>query len=73
MFVSRIHGILHGTDAKYHVMMYGLHYYSKCNDGQNADFALFKSINRTNLDIKDAACLYVVHIFHLPTSHPSTK
>jgi len=28
---------------------------------------------RTNLDIKDAACLHIVHNFQHPTSHPTTK
>ena len=73
MFVSRIPGILNETDAKYHVMMYGYPFYSQCIDSQNADFALFKSIMRTNLDIKEAAYLYVVHILQHPTSCPSTK
>jgi len=30
-------------------------------------------MKHTNLDIKDAACLYVVHILQHPTSRPSTK
>jgi len=34
---------------------------------------LFKSIKRTNLNIQDAACLYVVHILQHPTSRPSRK
>jgi len=65
--------ILHATDAKLHVMMYGYHCYSHCSDGQNGDFSLFKSIEHTNLDIKDAAFLYVVQIMQHPTSRPSTK
>jgi len=28
---------------------------------------------RTNLDIKDTACLYIVHILQHPTSHPTTN
>jgi len=29
--------------------------------------------NRTNLDIKDAACLHIVRNLQHPTSHPTTK
>jgi len=38
-----------------------------------ADFALFKLSKPTNLDIKDAACLHIVHILQHPTSDPPTK
>jgi hypothetical protein len=34
-------------------------------------FALFKMSKRTNLDIKDAACLHIVHILQHPTSCPT--
>jgi len=34
---------------------------------------MFKSIKSTNLDIKDAACLYLVHTLQHPSSRPSTK
>ena len=37
------------------------------------DFALFKMSKRTNLDIKDTACLHIVHNFQHPTSCPITK
>jgi len=73
MFVSRIPVISCETEAKYHVMMYGWHSDSECIDGPNADFALFKSIMRTNLDIYDAACLYVVHILQHKPSRTSTN
>jgi len=32
---------------------------------------LFELIKRTNLDIKDSACLHVVHILQNPTSRPT--
>jgi len=38
-----------------------------------ADFALFKMIKCTNFNIKDAACLHIVHILQHPSSHPTTK
>jgi hypothetical protein len=34
---------------------------------------LFKMSKRTNLDIKDAACLHIVHKLQHPTSCPTTK
>jgi len=37
------------------------------------DFALFKMSKRTNLDLKDAACLHIVHNLEHPTSHPTTE
>jgi len=37
------------------------------------DFALFKMSKHTNLDIKDAACLHIVHNLQYPTSRPTTK
>jgi hypothetical protein len=37
------------------------------------DFALFKMSKRTNLDVKDAACLHIVHNLQHPTSHPTIK
>jgi len=58
--------------AEDYVMMYGSPCYSQCSDSQHADFALFKSIKRTNCDIKDPACCHVVHILPQPTSHEST-
>ena len=64
--------IVYETDAKHHVMMYGLHCYSQCSGGQNADFALFKSTKCTNFNIKETPCLYVVHVLQHPTSCPST-
>jgi len=57
----------------YQAMIYGHHDYSQWSDGQNADFALFKVIIPTNLDINDAACLHVVHIVQHPTSCPTTR
>jgi hypothetical protein len=35
-------------------------------------FLLFEFIIPTNLDIKDAACLHVVHFLQYPTSRPTT-
>jgi hypothetical protein len=40
-------------------------------DGQKSGFALCKMSKRTNLDIKDAACLHIVHILQHPTSRPT--
>jgi hypothetical protein len=40
-------------------------------DGQKSGFALYKMSKRTNLDIKDTACLQIVHILQHPTSHPT--
>jgi len=70
---QHIAGILHETHAKYQVMRYGFRHYSEWNDCQTADFALFKLIKHTNLDIKDSSCLHVVHIFQHPTSRPTTR
>jgi len=70
---QEILGMLNGTDAKYHAMMYGYHCYSQYSDSEKSDLPLFKSNTRTNLDIIDAACLFVVHISQQPTSRPSTK
>jgi len=53
--------------------MYGKHDYSQWSDSQNADSALFKLIKPTNVDIKDAACLYMVYIWQHPTSRPTTR
>jgi len=66
-------GILHETDANNQVMLYCLPSYSQCIDSQKADFALFKVIKHTNLDINEAACLHIVHILQHQTSHPTTK
>jgi len=70
---QEIPGIIPDTDAKHQVMMYGKHCYSHCCDGQNADFALLKLNKSSNLNINDAAWLYVVHILQRPSSRPSTK
>jgi len=53
--------------------MYDWHDYSQWHDGQTSDFALFQTMKPTNLDIKDAACLYVVHILQHPTCCPTTR
>jgi len=37
------------------------------------DFALFKMSKHTNLDIKDTACLHIVHNLQHPTSRPTTN
>ena len=66
-------GILHETDAINHFMLYSLPNYSHFVDSQNTDFALFKMIKGTNLDIKDAACLHIAHILQHPTSCPTRK
>jgi hypothetical protein len=52
--------------------MYYEHEHSQSSDGQNADFALFELIKPTNLDIKYAACLHVVHFLQHLTSRPTT-
>jgi len=36
-------------------------------------FHCLRSVNITNLDIKDAACLHIVHNLQHPTSRPTTK
>jgi len=68
-----IAGIVHESHANSEVLIYGLHYYSQSSDGQNTDFAVFNLIKPTNLDIKVAACLLVVHILQHPTSRPNKK
>ena len=68
-----IAGIWYESHPNHQVWMYGQHAYSQCSDSQNADFALFKLLKPTNLDIKNAACLHVVQIFQLPTSRPTTS
>jgi hypothetical protein len=70
---QQIAGILHDIQTKYLVMTYGYWYYSKWNDSQNTDFTLFLLINGMNLDIKDSACLYVIHRLQHPTSHLTTR
>jgi hypothetical protein len=42
-------------------------------DSQERDFTLFKLSKRTNLHIKDPACLDIVHILQHPTYHPKTN
>jgi len=46
---------------------------SRSSTGQNSDFALFELIKRTNLDVKDSACLLVVNILQQTTSRPTTS
>jgi len=53
--------------------MYSYRDYSQWSDSQKADFALFNLNKPTNLDIKDAAYLHVVHILQHPTSRPTTR
>jgi len=65
--------ILHETHANYQVIMYDYCYYSNWRDGQNADFTLFELIKCTNLDLKDSACLHVLHMVQHPTSGPTTR
>jgi len=68
-----IPGIWHENDANNHVMLYGKRHSSWFIDIQAGDFALFKMSKRTNFDIKDAACLHIVHNLRHPTSHPTPK
>jgi len=68
-----IPGISHETDANNHVMLYGYRHYSGFIDGQESGFALFDMSKRTNLDIKDAAYLHIVHNLQHPTSRPTTN
>jgi len=70
-FSEDIPEILLETDAQHHVMLYSEHCYSECSDSQNADFAAFKSIRHTNLDIEAACCLHAAHISQHPTSSSS--
>jgi hypothetical protein len=63
---------LPGTDTKHHEIMYGSHCYSRCSIGNNAEYAWLTSIKCTNFNLKDAACLHVVHICnirHLTLEH----
>jgi len=68
-----IAGILHESHTNHQFLMYCWHDYSQWSDNQNADFALFWLMKPPNLDIKDAACLHVVHILYHPTSRPTTR
>jgi len=54
-------------------MLYGSRHYSWFIDSQKRDFAFFKMSKRTNLDIKDAACLHIVKNLQHRTSRPTTK
>ena len=64
--------IIDGTDVKNWVILYLYYDYSPFSDGQNTEFSLFKVIKHTNLDMKDATCLDMVHILQHPTSLPIT-
>jgi len=68
-----IAGILHESHANYQVIINYQHDYSQWSDSQNTDFAVFELIKPTNLDIKDAAFLHVVHFLQYPTSRPTTS
>ena len=68
-----IAGIFHESHANHHVIINSEHDYSQLSDGQTSDFALFKLIKATNLDINAAGCLHVVHILQHPTSRPTTR
>ena len=70
---QKLPGILPETDAKNHVMSYGYPNSTHYIDSEKADFAWFKMIKRTNLDIKDTACLHIVHILKDWTSRPTMK
>jgi hypothetical protein len=37
------------------------------------DFAVFKLIKRTNLDLEEAACLHVVHFLQHPALQPTSR
>jgi len=65
---QEITGILHKTNAKSWVILYGYHDYSHSSDGQNTECTLFTLIKHTNFDIKDTACLNMVHILQHRTS-----
>jgi len=54
-------------------MLYSKPNNSRFIDSQKGGFALFSMSKRFNLDIKDAACLHIVHILQHPTSRPITK
>jgi len=70
---QEIPGVLDDTDIKHHELIHSQHCYSQYRDSQNVDFALFQSIQHTNLDTNDAACVHLVHILHHPTSQQSRK
>ena len=71
--LKKLPGILHENDANNQVMLRSKNNYSHFNDSENADCALFKLIEHTNLDINKAVCLHMVHILQHPTSCPTTK
>ena len=59
--------------AENRVMLYGYNYDSNFSDRQNAEIGWILLIKHTNGDIKDAACLHIVHILQHSTSHPSKQ
>jgi len=60
--------IMHETDAKNQVIVYGYTNYSQSIDSQSTELSLFKFIKLNYLDIQDAACLLMVHILQHSTS-----
>jgi len=71
---QRIPGIIHETDTKNQVMfMVSITFPNLVIIETPQHFALFKLIKRTNLDIKDTACLHEVHMLQHQTSCPTTK
>jgi len=65
--------MLHETEVNNPDMMSGQPKYSHFIDNQKRDVALFKMSKFANLDVKDAAYLYIVHILPHPTSHATIK
>jgi len=70
---QKIPGMMPETQANNPVMLYSEPHYSHFIDRQNADLAVFKLSKRTNLEIKDTACLHTVHILQHPTCRPTMK
>ena len=68
-----IFGILHETDTTNQVVLYSSLIDSWFIDSWDGDCHLFMMSKRTNLDIKDTACLHIVHNFQHPISCPRTK
>jgi hypothetical protein len=63
------------SEFRYHYCCLGTipNNYSRWIACQERDFALFKMSKHTNLDIKDAACLHIVHNLQHSTYRPTTK
>jgi hypothetical protein len=71
--LNKSHGVLNALSANDHIILYGQRNHFQFIGSQKADFPWFKMITRSNLYIRDAACLQIVHILQQPTSCPKPK